>query len=99
MLVLAHTGYAYHLVSLSKIRPSFCLRDAFYLSKVKRPSDAIIREGSQKCYRDSETDKVSIWKVELEHSRERAQFGKGILVEKGHLVEGKPSSLAEIAGP
>lgn len=72
MLVLAYTGYAYHVVSLSKIRPSFGLRDAFYLSKVKRLYNAVVQEGSQKCYRDSETDKVLIWKVELEHSRERA---------------------------
>lgn len=72
MLVLEYTGYAYHVVNMSKIRPSFCPRDAFYLSKVKRLYNAAIQEGSQKCYSNSEIDKVLIWEVELEHSRERA---------------------------
>lgn len=72
MLVLEYTGYAYHVVSKSKIRPSVCLRDVFYLSKVKRLYNAVVQEGSKKCYSTSETDAVLIWKVELEHSKERA---------------------------
>ena len=59
-----------------------------------------MQRGCQKCYKNSENNSgnILIRDVELEHSRDTVQFGKGTLVGKWIFDERRHSSMAEVEG-